>query len=121
MNMITRVQRKTSGVSALTVAFLGSTCLSSLGMVSMAHAADAQTAQAPAVEEIVVTGSRVVRDGYQAPTPVSVVGVEALANTATSNLADTINQLPVLQGSTTPATTATLTTSGLGAVNGLNL
>ncbi|MHB1206742.1 MAG: hypothetical protein ACYCZX_14320, partial [Rhodospirillaceae bacterium] len=42
-----------------------------------AYAADAQTAQAPAVEEIVVTGSRVVRDGYQAPTPVSVVGVEA--------------------------------------------
>ena len=89
---------------------------------SGAYAADAaQTAQAPSVEEIVVTGSRVVRDGYEAPTPVSVVGVEALQNTATSNLADTINQLPVLQGSTTPATTATLTTSGLGAVNGLNL
>ena len=119
--MMNRVQRKISGVSALTVAFLGSTCLSSLGMVSVARAADAQTAQAPAVEEIVVTGSRVIRDGYQAPTPVSVVGVEALANTATSNLADTINQLPVLQGSTTPATTATLTTSGLGAVNGLSL
>ncbi len=86
-----------------------------------AYAADAQTAQAPSVEEIVVTGSRVVRDGYEAPTPVSVVGVEALQNTATSNLADTINQLPVLQGSSTPATTATLTTSGLGAINGLNL
>ncbi len=86
-----------------------------------AYAAEAQTAQAPQVEEIVVTGSRVVRDGYEAPTPVSVVGVEALQNTATSNLADTINQLPVLQGSTTPATTATLTTSGLGAINGLNL
>lgn len=86
-----------------------------------ATAADAQTAQAPQVEEIVVTGSRVVRDGYEAPTPVSVVGVEALGNTATSNLADTINQLPVLQGSSTPMSTATLTTSGLGAINGLNL
>jgi iron complex outermembrane receptor protein len=93
----------------------------SAGATSAFAADAAQTAQAPAVEEIVVTGSRVVRDGYQAPTPVSVIGVEALANTATSNLADTINQLPVLQGSTTPATTATLTTSGLGAINGLNL
>src|SRR4051812_44078613 len=85
------------------------------------YAADAQTAQAPAVEEIVVTGTRVVRNGYEAPTPVSVIGVEALANTATSNLADNINQLPVLSGSTTPQSTATLTTSGLGAVNGLSL
>ena len=37
-----------------------------------AHAADAQQAQSPAVEEIVVTGSRIVRDGYEAPTPVTV-------------------------------------------------
>src|ERR1700735_747090 len=51
------------------------------------------TAQAP-VEEIVVTGSRVVRDGYQAPTPVSVLGVEQLQASATPNIADTINELP---------------------------
>jgi iron complex outermembrane receptor protein len=80
-----------------------------------------QSAQAPAVEEIVVTGSRVVRDGYEAPTPVSVVGIEALQNTATSNLADSINQLPVLAGSATPSTTATTTTTGTAAINGLNL
>jgi outer membrane receptor protein involved in Fe transport len=85
------------------------------------QAAPAQTAQAPAVEEIIVTGSRVVRDGYEAPTPVSVVGVEALQTTATSNLADSINQLPVLQGSSTPSTTATTTTTGTSAINGLNL
>jgi iron complex outermembrane receptor protein len=85
------------------------------------YAADAQTAQAPAVEEIVVTGSRVVRDGYEAPTPVSVVGIEALQTAATSNLADSINQLPVLQGSSTPSTTATTTTTGQSAINGLNL
>jgi hypothetical protein len=48
-----------------------------------AMAADApQTAQAP-VEEIVVTGSRVVRDGYEAPTPVSVMGVEQIKTSAT--------------------------------------
>ena len=88
---------------------------------SSAHAADAQTAQAPQVEEIVVTGSRVVRDGYEAPTPVSVVGIETLQNAATSNLADSINQLPTLQGSSTPSTTATTTTSGQSAINGLNL
>ncbi len=89
---------------------------------SVAYAADAaQAAQAPSVEEIVVTGSRVVRDGYEAPTPVSVVGIEALQTAATSNLADSINQLPTLQGSSTPSTTATTTTTGQSAINGLNL
>src|SRR6185503_10723749 len=28
-----------------------------------------QAAQAPQVEEIVVTGTRIIRDGYEAPTP----------------------------------------------------
>ncbi|MHB1203948.1 MAG: TonB-dependent receptor domain-containing protein [Rhodospirillaceae bacterium] len=104
-------------MSALTVAILGSTCLSPVAFA----AAAAQTAQAPAVEEIVVTGSRVVRDGYEAPTPVSVVGIEQLQTTATSNLADAVNSLPVLSGSATPQTSVVNTTSGLSAINGLSL
>jgi iron complex outermembrane receptor protein len=99
----------------LTLACLGSTCLSSVAFAQTAPAAP------PAVDEIVVTGSRVVRDGYEAPTPVSVVGVEQLQNIATSNLADSINQLPSLVGSSTPSTTATTTTTGTSAINGLNL
>ena len=121
MNTTTRLYRKPSSVSALTVAFLGTTCLSSLGMAAAAHAADAQTAQAPAVEEIVVTGSRVVRDGYESPTPVSVVGVEQLQSLATPNLADYVNTLPALSGSGTPQTSVVNTTSGLSAVNALSL
>jgi iron complex outermembrane receptor protein len=93
----------------------------SASATTTAYAADAQTAQSPVVEEIVVTGSRVVRDGYQAPTPVSVVSVEEMQNTATSNLADYVNTLPSLAGSSTPQSTATLVTTGQGAINGLNL
>jgi iron complex outermembrane receptor protein len=105
-------------MSALTVAILGSTCLSP---VAFAQTAQAQAAQAPAVEEIVVTGSRVVRDGYEAPTPVSVVGVEQIQTSATPNIADYVNQLPSLAGSATPQTSVVNTTSGLSAVNGLSL
>jgi outer membrane receptor protein involved in Fe transport len=83
--------------------------------------AQAQQSQAPAVEEIVVTGTRVVRDGYQAPTPVSVVGVEDMQNIATNNVADYLNTLPNLAGSSTPVSTASLVTTGQGAVNSLNL
>jgi len=84
--------------------------------------AQQQTAQATtSVEEIVVTGSRIVRDGYEAPTPVSVIGVEQMQNQATSNLADFVNTLPSLAASATPQSGAATVTSGRAAVNSLNL
>lgn len=74
-----------------------------------AHPASAQTASAPAspaavqdqavVEEIVVTGSRIARAGYSAPTPVTMLQTEALANKAPSSLSDALNQMPVFTGS----------------------
>ena len=91
-------------------------------ILASGHAAAQQTAQAPTVdEEIVVTGTRVVRDGYEAPTPVSVIGVEQLSTLATSNLADAINQLPALARSASPQSSAGQLSSGQGAINGLNL
>ena len=86
-----------------------------------AQAAEAQAAAAPAVEEIVVTGTRVVRDGYEAPTPVSVITIQEMQNTATSNLADYVNTLPSISGSVTPTSTTTVVNGGNGAINGLNL
>ncbi|MCC6912581.1 MAG: TonB-dependent receptor [Rhodospirillaceae bacterium] len=116
MNTVVRPTRSRSALSLLTLACLGSTCLSGAAF------AQAQQAQAPAaVDEIVVTGTRVVRDGYEAPTPVSVIGIEQLENQATSNLADSINQLPTLVGSSTPQGSVANTTSGQGAINGLSL
>src|SRR5437588_11975984 len=60
----------------------------------------AQTAQAPAIEEVVVTGSRIVRDGYQAPTPLTVVGEEQIQAAAPKDIADYVNSLPTLANST---------------------
>src|SRR4051812_12845458 len=57
-----------------------------------------QAAQAPAVEEIIVTGTHVVRDGYEAPTPVAVIGVEALQNQAGGDITDSLTQLPTVAG-----------------------
>ncbi|MGE4431679.1 MAG: secretin and TonB N-terminal domain-containing protein [Sphingobium sp.] len=45
-------------------------------------------------EEIIVTGSRIVRDGYSAPTPVTVLPVEQLAQAAPSNIPDALNKMP---------------------------
>ncbi len=52
-----------------------------------------------AITEIVVTGSRLARAGYSAPTPVTMLSAESLSTKAPSNLPDALNQLPVFTGS----------------------
>lgn len=82
--------------------------------------AEAETAST-ASEAIVITGTRVIRDGYQAPTPMTVVGSEQLQTLAASNVADAINTLPQFTGSSTPLTTAGGINNHQGGINGLSL
>ena len=81
----------------------------------------AQEAPLDELEEMVVTGTRIVRDGYEAPTPVSVVTSEELQSFASPNVADALNTLPALAGSTTPAASQTTASSGNSGINALNL
>ena len=74
--------------------------------------AQAQTAPAPSVEEIVGTGSRIVRDGYEAPTPVSVLGTDEIKDAAAANISEYVNTLPALVGNQSPQTSRTSTTAG---------
>jgi len=83
-----------------------------------AAAAEAQGAQEP-LEEIIITGSRIIRNGYEAPTPVTVVGIEQIQDTGKANIADVLNQMPVFQGSSTP-TTSSVSNSGKAGGNNLN-
>lgn len=81
-----------------------------------------QAAAAPAAtSDIVVTGSRIVRDGFQSPTPLSVIGTEQLASSANSNLAQAITTLPSLIGSGSPASNVTTGSNGAAGINSLNL
>ncbi|MGE3335812.1 MAG: TonB-dependent receptor plug domain-containing protein [Rhodospirillaceae bacterium] len=85
-------------------------------------AASTQVAQATGVEEeIVVTGSRIVRNGYEAPTPVSVLGAEDLNAQAALNIADAVNNLPSFAGSSTPHAGNSGTGNGVVGTNLLNL
>ena len=54
---------------------------------------------ASTVEEVVVTGSRVITNGNNSPTPVTVVTTEQLASTTPSNVPDALNKLPLFSGS----------------------
>lgn len=76
-----------------------------------AHAQDA--AEEAAVQDkitldqsIVVTGTRIVRDGYNAPTPVTVATATDLSNATPSNIPDALNKLPQFQNSLSPSRSA---------------
>jgi len=90
----------------------------------MAQAASAQdVAQADSgVEAVSVTGTRIVRDGYSAPTPVTVVGAEQIQAAAPANLADFVNSsLPSVIGSETSNNSSGSLSNGLAGINALNL
>jgi outer membrane receptor protein involved in Fe transport len=53
----------------------------------------------PPSESIVVTGSRVISDAANSPTPLTVISSKQLHDTTPSNLADGLNKLPIFQGS----------------------
>ncbi|MFC4314333.1 TonB-dependent receptor domain-containing protein [Steroidobacter flavus] len=95
--------------------------LASLG-VGTALAQDTQSQDSsPVLDVITVTGTRIVRDGYEAPTPVSVLGVEQLSEMATTNLADSVNRLPALSGGRSSHNYSGNISSGTAGINTLNL
>lgn len=68
--------------------------------------------QAEDTSDITVTGSRIIANGFNAPTPTTVIGAEQIANNAQPNIFNTIQQLPSLQGSTGASTGTFSTSSG---------
>ena len=71
--------------------------------------------------DAVVVSSRIVRDGYENPTPTSVLGLDEIQRAAPVNIADFVNELPSLVGSNTTTTTTGSVSSGLAGINALNL
>lgn len=88
-------------------------------------AAAQTTTTAPASEvigQVTVTGSRIIRDGYQAPTPVTVINADTIDGLKTSaTIADVLTTLPVFAVSTTPSYNNTVISTGLQGINSLNL
>jgi len=83
-----------------------------------AHAQEGQSPSAsPAAEgpesEIVVTASRIQRNGFQAATPVTVIGAEDLEKRGLTNVGDLLNQSPAFRPSQSPAAN-TSTSTGAG-------
>lgn len=87
-------------------------CTAALSVVAVTTA-QAQTVEnerssaapeATQVDEIVVTGTRVARAGFDAPTPTTVLGAEALEQRALPNVGEFLNEVPAFRPSQTPQT-----------------
>ena len=57
------------------------------------------TARAQETENVTVSASRIVRDGFQAPTPTTVLGADDIQAQAQENIVSAVAQLPSLLGS----------------------
>jgi iron complex outermembrane receptor protein len=64
-------------------------------------AADLPPAQS-ALDEVVVTGSRIRSNGNDLPTPVTIVSAAQLQQTTPSNIPDALNKLPSFNSQSTP-------------------
>jgi outer membrane receptor protein involved in Fe transport len=82
-------------------------------------AAGASGASGAEVSSLTVTGSRIIRDGYEAPSPITVASVADLQLTTPSNIPDALNKLPEFTGSITQNSNSNSTTGVNG--NFLNL
>lgn len=86
-----------------------------------ASLATAQEAKPADDSEIVVTGSRIVRDGYSAPTPVSVISTKELRAEVPANISDFVNTLPAVRGSGTSSNSNGSLSNGAAGINSVNL
>lgn len=91
------------------------------GQGTTTELSSASAKEVAADELINVIGTRVARSGYQAPTPVSIVSADEIARSATPNIADYVNTLPAISGSSTPRTTVAQVGAGHQGINSMNL
>lgn len=112
---MTRKLSRTSPVALAVALFWSGAALAQDPQLSTAGPADEEG------PEITVTGTRIQRDGYQAPTPLTVLNSEDIEATAPANIADYVNDIPSLVGSATPANSNLQISAGTAGVNALNL
>jgi outer membrane receptor protein involved in Fe transport len=80
-------------------------------VLAIAAAGGVHAQPGPGVDEVFVTGSRISRDGFDAPTPVTAIDSEFLLDLGYVNVGAAIQQLPSNKATLTPET------NGFGSFN----
>ncbi len=94
-------------------------CAASALALTTAARAQSIAANTVAPEQVTVTGSRIISDITQSPTPLTVVTAEQLQATSPTDIPDALNKLPDFIGGNTPRTQGNGSTNNGG--NTLNL
>ena len=81
------------------------------------QAEPASTPANNAVEEIVVTGSRIARPDYSSTSPIVTFGQEAITQTGTVNIENALNQLPQFVQGQTQSTIGAVALAGRASLN----
>jgi outer membrane receptor protein involved in Fe transport len=101
---------KKSAVPTLLVATALAADMSAMPALAQNASVDApvDTSQ---LEELVVTGTRAARDGYQAPSPTNVISAVVIDNQAATGLGEILEQSGMVKGTRNPNSNATNTSS----------
>jgi iron complex outermembrane recepter protein len=83
-------------------------CVLSTCAAGLAHAQE--TPQEPE-QQVVITGSRISRSGFDTPSPVTMMGEDELRSLSVTNIGAAVSQLPAFRASSNP------TTNGFGSFN----
>lgn len=98
-----------SSAIALAAAFLPGTAFAQDAMAQV----EAETAaEEPVADEIIVTGSRIQRDGFSAPTPVTTLSIEQIEQRAPSSIADVLITIPSFRPTSSPSTSGVNSRTG---------
>ncbi|HEY0940153.1 MAG TPA: TonB-dependent receptor [Steroidobacter sp.] len=75
-----------------------------------------KTEQTDGLEEIVVSGSRIERAGFDQPTPTTVLGADEIQRSARLNLQQSLNDLPQMRNSVSPNQSIGNTSAGTAPI-----
>lgn len=89
--------------------------------VNLALAATTTAVEPATLTEVMVTGSRIIRDGYDQPTPVTVVDADTFSRSANSALADVLYTTAAFSGGQTIRAGADVPSSNQAGIAGVAL
>lgn len=107
--------KRNAGISRVALAISFAMALAPQGAFAQTNDAAQSASAQPADQAIVITGSRIARQGFNAPTPVTVVGQDAIQARGDTNIAEVLNALPAFRASQTPENAFVTITGNIGA------
>ncbi len=72
--------------------------LASVAALSATHSSTVFAAEDPSMEEVVVTGSRIKRDGFNSTSPIAVYGAEDVESAGVASMDEFLKDIPAFTG-----------------------